>query len=351
MPNIREVAGPMRSTVMSRKTLLRLARNGVSAVALFNSLRFLTRVESARAAESNSPSQSPLATGDADSTARAVEVAAGVFVHRGQNGVYTPANGGDICNTGFVVGRDAVAVIDTGGTAHLGQALKAKIAAITDRPIRYVINTHMHPDHVLGNAAFRAEGTQFVGHYKLGPALSARAERYLAFNKEAVGEQAFAGTEIVLPTLKVENALEIDLGDRKLVLTARPTAHTDNDLTVRDVQTETVFLGDLVFSGHIPTIDGSIRGWLALLDVLENEPAKRIVPGHGPTSMDWPGAAAPVRRYLTTVANGVREAIREGLTLRDAVETVGLDERDQWELFDEFHRRNVSAAFAELEWE
>jgi quinoprotein relay system zinc metallohydrolase 2 len=214
-----------------------------------------------------------------------------------------------------------------------------------------VINTHMHPDHVLGNVAFRSEGTQFVGHHKLGPALAARAERYLAFNKEAVGEEAFAGTEIVLPTMTVDDQLELDLGARKLVLSARPTAHTDNDLTVHDVATDTVFMGDLIFSGHVPTLDGSIRGWLVVLGTLETQAAQRIVPGHGPASMEWPAAAAPVRRYLSAVATGVRKAIRDGRTMREAIETVGQDEHDKWLLFDEFHKRNVSAAFAELEWE
>ncbi|MGD9669353.1 MAG: quinoprotein relay system zinc metallohydrolase 2 [Hyphomicrobiaceae bacterium] len=332
---------------LTRKDLLRLVLNGVSVAALLRASSLLGGSDNARAAEtSSSPS-----TGTTGGSEQAIEVASDVFVHKGQHGVYSPANGGDICNTGFIIGRDAVAVIDTGGTARLGAALKARIEALTNRPVRYVINTHMHPDHVLGNAAFRSDGTQFVGHHKLGPALSARAERYLAFNKAAVGEDAFAGTEIVLPTTTVSDRLEIDLGGRMLVLTARPTAHTDNDLTVRDVATDTVFLGDLIFSGHVPTLDGSIKGWLGLLAALETETAGRIVPGHGPASMDWPAAAAPVERYLTTVAEGVRKAIRDGRTMREAIDTVGTAERDHWLLFDEFHRRNVSAAFAELEWE
>lgn len=291
------------------------------------------------------------ASSGADNSANIVEIAPGVFVHQGHHAVYSPANGGDICNTGFIIGRDAVAVVDTGGTARIGSALKAKITALTDRPIRYVINTHMHPDHVLGNAAFKADGCQFVGHHKLAAALAARAERYLAFNKAAVGEDAFAGTEIVLPTLAVDERLDLDLGGRTVTLVARPTAHTDNDLTVRDATTDTLFTGDLIFSGHVPTLDGSIKGWLTLLAALETETARRIVPGHGAASMDWPGAAGPITRYLTAIAEGVRHAIRDGRTMREAIDTVGANERTHWELFDEFHRRNVSAAFAELEWE
>ncbi|MCB1507088.1 MAG: quinoprotein relay system zinc metallohydrolase 2 [Hyphomicrobiaceae bacterium] len=279
------------------------------------------------------------------------EIGSGVFVHRGQLGVYTPGNGGDICNTGFVIGADAVAVIDTGGTAAVGRALRDHIRSLTDRPIRYVINTHMHPDHVLGNAAFKADNPAFVGHGKLGAALTARAERYLAFNMQAVGAEAFEGTEIIVPTVAVASSQSIELGGRRLTLTARPTAHTDNDLTIHDSATDILFTGDLIFSGHVPTLDGSIRGWLALLDTLAGQSVKQIVPGHGPAAMPWPDAARPVQRYLGAVAGGVRAAIREGRTMSDAIATVAREEQDQWELFDEFHGRNISAAFAELEWE
>lgn len=279
------------------------------------------------------------------------EVAAGVYVHRGAHDVYRSGNLGDISNNGFIVGGEAVAVVDTGGTAAFGKALHSAIRAVTDRPIRFVVNTHMHPDHVLGNAAFRDDAPQFVGHYKLAAALAARAERYLAYNRAAVGEAGFAGTEIVLPTLAVERPLEIDLGGRILRLEAQRTAHTDNDLTVHDLTSNTMFMGDLIFAEHVPTIDGSIRGWIALLAEMSTRPLARIVPGHGPGAMAWPAAATPLQRYLETVAGDVRKAIRDGRTLSQAITTVALGERDKWELFDDYHARNITAAFAELEWE
>lgn len=282
----------------------------------------------------------------------AAQVAPGVFVHTGEHAhAYTAANLGDISNNGFIVGREAVAVIDTGGTAAYGRRLRDAIRAVTDRPVRYVVNTHMHPDHVLGNAAFRADAPRFAGHHKLAAALSARAERYLSFNREQTGPEGFAGTEIVLPDLAVETTLELDLGDRIIRLEAHRTAHTDNDLTVRDMATDTVFMGDLIFSGHVPTLDGSIRGWIALLDAMKGRPAARIVPGHGPASMAWPDAAVPLERYLGAIATDVRKAIKAGRTLSETLATAASGERDQWELFDGFHARNVSAAFAELEWE
>jgi quinoprotein relay system zinc metallohydrolase 2 len=279
------------------------------------------------------------------------EVAPGVFVHQGRYEVQSPQNRGDMANASFVVGNDAVAVIDTLGSAVAGRALRDAIRAVTDKPIRYVINTHMHPDHVFGNAAFKEDNPAFVGHYKLARGLGTRADRYLAINKQMLGEDAFAGIEIIPPTVAVENSLSLDLGGRTLVLEAQATAHTDNDLTITDTATDTLFLGDLLFSVHVPTLDGSIRGWQALLERLASMQAARVIPGHGPHAMELTEALEPEQRYLAAIAGDVRRLIKEGKTLEDAVKTAGFSERDAWKLFDHYHVRNVTAAFAELEWE
>ncbi len=302
-------------------------------------------------AAASAASRTVLAAAPDPAHAFASEIAPGVYAHHGAIAEAAPDNEGDIANAGFIVGRDAVAVIDTGGSARVGARLHAAIRSVTERPIRYVINTHMHPDHVFGNAAFEADQPAFVGHHKLARGLAARAERYIAFNKEALGEDAFAGTKIVLPTLAIDAPTTLDLGGRAIVLEPQRTAHTDNDLTVRDSATGTVFLGDLLFSEHVPTLDGSILGWQAVLDTLTQAPAERVVPGHGPVSMPWPEAAKPLKRYLAVLTDEIRVLIKENRTLSEATETVGLSEKNAWKLFQDYHARNVSAAFAELEWE
>lgn len=284
-------------------------------------------------------------------SAFAIEIAPGVYVHEGEVALATPENAGDHANMGFVVGNEAVAVIDTGGSFRVGKRLHETVRTVTDLPIRYVINTHMHPDHVLGNGAFEADGTTFVAHHKMARGLAARAERYLAVYKDEMGAEAFDGTTVVLPTRGIDTPTTLDLGGRALTLTPHATAHTDNDLTVRDITTGTVFLGDLLFADHVPTIDGSILGWIRVLDTLAGEGAERVVPGHGPASMPWPDAAKPNRRYLEVVASEVRKMIADNRTLLEATASVGLSEKSAWKLFDDYHGRNVSTAFAELEWE
>jgi hypothetical protein len=102
------------------------------------------------------------------------EVAPGLFVHAGAVQLMSAQNMGAIANVGFVVGEEGVAIVDTGGSVAQGEALLKAVRAVTDKPISYVINTHMHPDHVFGNAAFQGSGAVFVGAERLPAALSAR---------------------------------------------------------------------------------------------------------------------------------------------------------------------------------
>jgi quinoprotein relay system zinc metallohydrolase 2 len=279
------------------------------------------------------------------------EIAPGIFVHQGKFADVNAENCGDISNMSFIVGKEAVAVIDTGGSAHVGTTLREAVATVTDRPIRYVINTHMHPDHVFGNAAFADGAPQFVAHHKMARGLSARAEGYLSRNKGWMGDGNFEGTRIIMPTQAVSDTIDIDLGGRVLHLEAHATAHTDNDMTVHDALTNTMILGDIAFSGRVPTIDGSIVGWLKLIALLKMQTPARVVPGHGPPSMSMSDAMLPLERYLKAVATDVRAAIKAGKTLADTAETAAVSEKDSWLLFSEHHKRNVTAAFAELEWE
>jgi quinoprotein relay system zinc metallohydrolase 2 len=279
------------------------------------------------------------------------EVAAGAFVHTGALALMTRDNEGAIANLGFVVGNDAVAVIDTGGSVREGRRLLAAIRTRTGKPIRYIISTHAHPDHIFGHAAFENEHAVFVGHRNLPRALAARGQFYLDAYRRLMGGELMADVKIIPPTQVVADEVNLDLGGRTLAIKAWRTAHTDNDLTVLDTHSGTMFAGDLVVTRHVPVLDGSILGWLAVMDDLALIPAKRVVPGHGPVVDDWHAALEYQRLYLERLTRDVRGLISRGAPLAAAAQAAGQSEKVRWSLFEDYNARNATAAFAELEWE
>ncbi|MEX0615428.1 MAG: quinoprotein relay system zinc metallohydrolase 2 [Methylophaga sp.] len=280
------------------------------------------------------------------------KVADGIYFHQGIHEDANAENIGAIANVGFIIGEQCVAVIDSGGSYREGQLLKQALREITELPVCYVINTHVHPDHILGNAAFTDDDPAFVGHEKLPAALAAREDHFARNFSESLGD-AYTGTKFIAADTLVstDQTMSLDLGDRIIMLKAYPTAHTDHDLTVLDQQTQTLWTGDLLFRERIPALDGSINGWIDTLEQLQSEDYQAIIPGHGPAAIGENADWGKLLTYLTTVREEIRTQINDLGTLEQATATVGLSERQNWELFEQYHRRNVTAAFVELEWE
>jgi quinoprotein relay system zinc metallohydrolase 2 len=293
----------------------------------------------------------PAAAGDGELPVR--QLAPGLFLYQGLHEEATAANDGAIANAGFIVGKRCVAVVDTGGSLANGQRLKLAIRNKTSLPVCYVINTHVHPDHVFGNAAFVPDAPAYIGHAHLAAAMLARAGAYRRLLQRQLGEAAAIESTMIPPGTVLTSGLEmeLDLGDRVLQVRAWPTAHTDSDVTVFDRQSGTLWLGDLLFEGRVPALDGSLKGWLAAMETLRGLPVRHAIPGHGAPASDWPGAMRGQERYLQALLHDVRQAIRDRKTLAETVDGTAVEERPRWLLFDDYHARNVTAAYTELEWE
>ncbi len=278
------------------------------------------------------------------------EIAPGNYVHYGSFDERSPDNLGDNANIGFIVGDKCVLAVDAGGSLPVGRALRQAIRRITPLPVCYVVLTHVHPDHFFGAAAFLDDHAQFIAHENYPAQLAARSRSYRNSLQRDLGPAA-AGSEIVRPTLLVAGRIELDLGGRTVVVRAWPPAHTDDDLTVFDTPTRTLWLSDLLFVGHTPVIDGTITGFLAVMKDLRNIATDHYVPGHGRSNLPWPQPLDAQQRYFTVILEETRAAIRNHRTIQQATDEVGLGEAANWAAFDLFHRRNVTAAYAELEWE
>lgn len=276
----------------------------------------------------------------------------GIYVHHGVHEDMSEGYHADICNVSFIVGSKGIAVVDTGGSLKTGQALREAIRQVSDLPILYVINTHVHPDHIFGNAAFTQDKAIFVGHEKLPDSMERRRENYLRINQQWLGD-AFAGSGIIKPSLLVKGESKLDLGDRTLLLTAYPTAHTNTDLTVFDHKSSTLWTGDLLFVERTPSIDGDIKGWLAVINVLKNSEAEFAIPGHSSALKDsnWKKQLNDQERYLWTLLNDIRASIKKGEVMEKAMGTAAASERSYWQLFDIVNRRNVNSIYPSLEWE
>ncbi len=281
------------------------------------------------------------------------QVAPGIYYHQGVHEDATPENIGAIANVGFIIGDDCVAIIDSGGSNLEGVLLDKALKSVTNKPVCYVINTHVHPDHLFGNAAFESYSPVYIGHEKLPAAIAARKTFFESTFKDIL-KDSYSGTKIITPSKVVElnKPLEIDLGNRKLTLTAYQTSHTDQDLTVLDQKSKTLWTGDLLFVDRIPVMDGSINGWITVMDELLQMDLMTVIPGHGTVQGEnWQTAITKQRDYFVSIRQQIRDIIFDFGTIEQASKTVGVEQKTKWLLFDHYHKRNITASFVELEWE
>jgi len=281
------------------------------------------------------------------------EVAEGVFVHQGRHLDVDENYQGDICNIGFIIGEDSIAVIDTGGSLEIGRALKASIQEKTSLPIKYVINTHVHLDHIYGNAVFNDQYTKFIGHSELPKAMQFRKDFYERLNFRYLKTPVEKSIQISPSILVQANESKVfDLGGRKIKVTAYSPAHTNNDVTITDITTGTLWAGDLLFIERTPVIDGDIHGFidvLAQLVLLDN--IDLVIPGHGTPTKNWQAAFKKSKNYFKTLRDDIRNSITEDQGLQKAIETVAKSESQKWELFDVQNARNINQVYPKLEWE
>ncbi|WP_226457755.1 quinoprotein relay system zinc metallohydrolase 1 [Pseudomonas sp. AF03-9] len=255
------------------------------------------------------------AVADMDYALKPRQIAEGTWLLEGSTENFAKANGGNIVNVAFIVTEAGVVVIDTGPSRRYGEALRQAIASVTSKPVIQVLLTHHHPDHALGNQAFKdvpigalADTTKLL--HEQGDSMAENLYRM-------VGDW-MRGTEVVLPGQVLEPGVR-SFGNHDLRLLAL-TGHTGADLAILDQSTGVLFTGDLVFYQRALTTPNSpgLAAWLADITTLQGLPWTLVVPGHGPIATD----AQPfeqMRDYLSWLDQLLRDGAANGNDMSEMI--------------------------------
>ena len=270
------------------------------------------------------------------------------------DGVYAAISPGESsagANAGFVVGDDGVAVIDTFEDAAAAKVLLEEIRKITKLPIRFVVNTHYHIDHVAGNGVFAEAGAIVVAHRNVREWI--HTENLKFFGAKITPDQKKMVESLVGPSVVYSDSLDLYLGSRHLALHFYP-GHTGGDTVVEVPDAHAVFCGDLFWRKTLPNlIDASTDKWVATLDKLATiAPQGTYVPGHGDI-----GNSADVKdfqAYLVELRKEVAAAQTNGKSGTELIDAVLPDlqaKYSSWDFFKYFAKGNIADTAKELKGE
>jgi cyclase len=239
--------------------------------------------------------------------------------------VLAPAGHPGEANAGFIVMDDAVLVVDTHMVPGAARELIAKIREITPLPVRYVVNTHWHPDHTHGNASYRdafGTNTTFISHQTTRDDIATLGVEILARNLPK--NAALAEVELVLPNLTFSRELNLHTNDRRIQLLFFGRGHTRGDIVVYLPDDELAFVGDLVTGGPPFARDGYPFAWIATLQSLQQLDIQTIVSGHGKI---WRSSTvlADRIRFLQHVADVIEHGAASGWSSDAIANAIELD--------------------------
>ena len=254
-------------------------------------------------------------------------------------------------NAGFVIGDDGVLVVDSYYAPDAAPALLAEIRKRTDKPVRYVVNTHYHIDHVSGNATFKTAGATIVAQRNVADWIHAENPKF--YGDKITPEQKAAIAAIPAPTLLVDKRTTLKLGKRVIEVIERP-GHTGGDVTVAIPDAHVMFCGDLLWRDIPPNlIDGTISKWVPTLKAIEDAPHASdltYVPGHGEIAKL--ADVKTFRSYLEAIRDATKAGMAKGLS-GDALNKSVIDAMaprfGSWSRFDRAVPREVGYMKAELD--
>ena len=280
----------------------------------------------------------------------AVKVSKHVYFVQGMAGAATQHKG-FISNAGFVVTNDGVVVFDALGTPSLAIKLVAEIQKVTDKPIKYVVMSHYHADHIYGLQVFKELGAKIIAPQGARVYLASDlAENLLATRRTELKPWIDDTTHIVYPDKYIDKEHQFSLGGIDFKLTPLGNAHSEGDLTLLVSPDNVLFSGDLIFEGRIPFIGrANILNWLNALDDMRNVNVSAVLPGHGPLAKDPNELVKSTYNYLSLLKDNMQKAVEDWIPFEKAYEKIDWGEYMFMPAFDEANRRNAYNVFLFME--
>ena len=279
------------------------------------------------------------------------QIAAHTYVIHGPLGYFSVANQGFTNNPAFVVTRDGVVVIDPGGSLQAGRMVMKQLRTVTDKPVTHVLNTHMHPDHWLGNHGVREAypNAVLMAHPETIKRAPGSAEEWIRLI-HTLTEGFTAGTRAVVPTVAIRDGAVLNTGGMTFRIHAPGDAHSNTDIMIEVVEDSVVFGGDNLMSKRLPRLDdATFKGSIEACRLAARLNARYYVSGHGPT-----GGVEIVKAYeayLTTLYEEVKKHHDMGKSdfeMKDAV-VARLKPYADWANFTDVVGKHISLAILEIE--
>lgn len=266
-------------------------------------------------------------------------------------GVYAAISARAGGNTGFIIGDDCVLVVDTFISQTRARDLLGEIRKITNLPVKYVVNTHYHLDHVAGNAIFTEAGATVIAHRNERAWVSTENLKFFQQNGATpTAEQRAQVAALVEPQITYDHILEINAGSRLVRVVYLP-GHTGGDSVVYIPDANVVFTGDLEWNQRIPNlIDATTSSWIETLDkMIGAHPNATFIPGHGDVASAQDLKA--FRDYLAALRVSIQKAQAAGQSGDALTQTVLADLKPKygaWPGFERLCPLNVQQTAAEL---